>query len=171
MKKRPNLLILDEPTNHMDIVGKEALETMLMNYEGTVLFVSHDRYFVQKIADSLLIFEKDGVNYYPFGYQEYLAKKLTLTEPEIPIKFVAQTNAPIAASKGRENDRKAWDRENQAMRKLEIMVEETEREINKIKALMENPEIACDYEKLSEINDQLIMKEHELEEYLESYVK
>lgn len=51
LKKRPNLLILDEPTNHMDIVGKEALETMLMNYEGTVLFVSHDRYFVQKIAD------------------------------------------------------------------------------------------------------------------------
>jgi ATP-binding cassette subfamily F protein 3 len=75
MKKKPNLLILDEPTNHMDIVGKEALEDMLMSYCGTVLFVTHDRYFVQKIADSLLVFNKEEVCYYQFGYQEYEAKK------------------------------------------------------------------------------------------------
>lgn len=64
LKKGPNLLILDEPTNHMDIIGKETLENLLQNYDGTVIFVSHDRFFVNKIADCLLIFEKDRVTYF-----------------------------------------------------------------------------------------------------------
>ncbi len=82
LKKRPNFLLLDEPTNHMDIVGKEALESMLKSYEGTVLFVSHDRYFVQEIADSLLIFEEGRADYYPYGYQEYMEKKNLPQEAE-----------------------------------------------------------------------------------------
>ena len=56
-KRRPNFLILDEPTNHMDIVGKETLEDILKQFEGTVLFVSHDRFFIKEISDSLLVFE------------------------------------------------------------------------------------------------------------------
>lgn len=67
----PNLLLLDEPTNHLDIWGKEAVEEMLLAYGGTLLFVSHDRYFLSRVADSLLIFEQDGVHYYPFGYRHY----------------------------------------------------------------------------------------------------
>lgn len=74
MKKRPNLFILDEPTNHMDIIGKESLEDMIMDYSGTVLLVSHDRYFVQKIATSLLVFKEGEVKYYPYGYKEYELK-------------------------------------------------------------------------------------------------
>lgn len=74
-KKRPNFLILDEPTNHMDIVGKETLEEMLAGFSGTVLFVSHDRYFIRKISNSLLSFENDGVKYYPYGYGQYLENK------------------------------------------------------------------------------------------------
>ncbi len=171
LKKRPNLLILDEPTNHMDIVGKEALEAMLMNYEGTVLFVSHDRYFVQKIADSLLVLEKDKVNYYPFGYQEYIERELPSMEAETSVQFAVRANISKAVPRGKEWDRKAQDRMKQAMRKLEVMVEETEREIDKIKALMESPEIACDYAKLNEINAQLIREECMLEEYIENYVK
>jgi len=68
---RPNLLLLDEPTNHMDIVGKEALEEMLRDYEGTLIFVSHDRYLIRQVADSLLIFGTDGVQYFPYDYEEY----------------------------------------------------------------------------------------------------
>ena len=71
-KRRPNLLILDEPTNHMDIVGKEALEQMLKSYTGTVLFVSHDRYFIKEIATGILDFQADKVQYYPCTYEEYL---------------------------------------------------------------------------------------------------
>ncbi len=74
-KKLPNLLILDEPTNHMDIVGKEALENMLKNYTGTVIFVSHDRYFVKEVATNILDFEMDQVNYYPCGYEQYLHER------------------------------------------------------------------------------------------------
>lgn len=61
LKKGPNLLILDEPTNHMDIIGKESLELLLKEYTGTIIFVSHDRFFVNKIADTLLIFTKHQV--------------------------------------------------------------------------------------------------------------
>lgn len=90
LKRRPNLLILDEPTNHMDIVGKETLEAMLKDFNGSVLFVSHDRYFVSQIADSLLIFEEDStdpgasdsrnntffqVQYYPYSYEQYQQDK------------------------------------------------------------------------------------------------
>lgn len=168
LKKRPNLLILDEPTNHMDIVGKEALEEMLINYEGTVLFVSHDRYFVQKTADSLLIFEKDKVDYYPFGYQEYTERELTSDETGTSIKYEALKNAPKAASNVTYQDRKALDRKNQETIKLEKMIEETEREIERIKAQMESPEIACDYVRLNEMYNQLISEEDKLEKYLDS---
>ena len=73
-RRLPNYLILDEPTNHMDIVGKESLEAMLKAYPGSVLFVSHDRYFVKEIADSLLVFENGTVNFYPYGYEQYWEK-------------------------------------------------------------------------------------------------
>ncbi len=171
LKKRPNLLILDEPTNHMDIVGKTGLETMLMNYEGTVLFVSHDRYFVQKIADSLLVFEKGKVNYYPFGYQEYTERKLALGEEEASIQLSERTPARKAAPIGREMDRRALFRKEQEMRRLELMVEETEKEIDRMKELMENPDIACDYVKLSDINNQLNREEGKREEYYENYIR
>lgn len=69
---KPNFLILDEPSNHMDIVGKEHLEDILSSYAGTIIFVSHDRYFVRKIADQLLVFDSDGVKFYPYGYEEYM---------------------------------------------------------------------------------------------------
>lgn len=69
---KPNFLILDEPTNHMDIIGKEHLEEILSAYTGTIIFVSHDRYFINKIANELLVFEKNEVKHYPYGYQEYL---------------------------------------------------------------------------------------------------
>lgn len=71
-QSRPNFFILDEPTNHMDIPAKETLESAFRAYTGTMLFVSHDRYFIQQIADALLIFEEDNVFYYPFGYEHYI---------------------------------------------------------------------------------------------------
>ena len=72
LESRPNFLVLDEPTNHMDLPAKETMESAFAAYTGTMLFISHDRYFVSKIADALLLFEEDGVKYYPFGYEHYL---------------------------------------------------------------------------------------------------
>lgn len=74
LKTRPNVLMLDEPTNHMDIVGKETLESMLKDYKGTLIFVSHDRYFVKKVATQLLVFEDGTTNLYQFGYEQYQEK-------------------------------------------------------------------------------------------------
>lgn len=74
LKTRANVLVLDEPTNHMDIVGKETLESMLKDYKGTLIFVSHDRYFVKKVATQLLVFEDGTTNLYQFGYEQYQEK-------------------------------------------------------------------------------------------------
>lgn len=78
----PNMLILDEPTNHMDLPAKETLESAFQAYRGTMLFVSHDRYLVSEVADALLVLEDGKVWYYPFGYKHYLDKKKTPVEAE-----------------------------------------------------------------------------------------
>ena len=75
MLKKPNLLMMDEPTNHLDMIGKESLERILNSYNGTILFVSHDRYFIKDVASSLLVFNNDNVEYYPHGYLEYEEKR------------------------------------------------------------------------------------------------
>lgn len=74
LQSRPNFLVLDEPTNHMDVQAKETLESAFRAYTGTILFVSHDRYFIQQVADAVLIFEGQSVLYYPFGYVHYLER-------------------------------------------------------------------------------------------------
>ena len=75
VQSRPNFLVLDEPTNHMDVQAKETLESAFQAYQGTILFVSHDRYFIRQVAQSVLIFEETGPMYYPFGYEHYLEKR------------------------------------------------------------------------------------------------
>lgn len=72
MLAQPNFLMLDEPTNHLDLLGKEALEESLENYEGTMLFVSHDRYFIAKLATAILEIKDGKAVYYPLTYDEYL---------------------------------------------------------------------------------------------------
>lgn len=75
LQARPNFLVLDEPTNHMDVQAKETLESAFRAYTGTILFVSHDRYFIRQVADAILIFEGNAAMYYPFGYEHYLERK------------------------------------------------------------------------------------------------
>ena len=74
LQSRPNFLVLDEPTNHMDVQAKETLESAFQAYTGTILFVSHDRYFIKQVADAVMIFENQSVMYYPFGYEHYLER-------------------------------------------------------------------------------------------------
>lgn len=75
LESHPNFLILDEPTNHMDIQSRERLEAAFRAYTGTILFVSHDRYFIRQVADSVLVFEGQSALYYPFGYEHYLERR------------------------------------------------------------------------------------------------
>lgn len=93
---RPNLLLLDEPTNHMDIRAKENLESAFSVYTGTILFVSHDRYFVKELADALLVFSNDSVMYYPFGYEHYMKRKNRSETGDIAAMVDAEDQALIA---------------------------------------------------------------------------
>lgn len=93
---RPNLLLLDEPTNHMDIQAKETLESAFQKYTGTILFVSHDRYFVDQVADGILVLEESSVLYYPFGYGHYAERKKRQAEAGIAGLVQAEEEALIA---------------------------------------------------------------------------
>ncbi|MFQ8743557.1 MAG: ABC-F family ATP-binding cassette domain-containing protein [Clostridium sp.] len=98
LQSRPNFLVLDEPTNHMDVQAKETLESAFQAYTGTILFVSHDRYFIRQVAQSVLIFEDGGPMYYPFAYEHYLEKKQKADEygEELSAQVKAEDAALLA---------------------------------------------------------------------------
>lgn len=99
-QSRPNFFLLDEPTNHMDIPARETLESAFRAYTGTLLFVSHDRYFIKQVAESLLIFDDSSVLYYPFGYDHYVehCRKYASGE-DIPARIRAEEQALLAGLK------------------------------------------------------------------------
>jgi len=165
LKRKPNMLVLDEPTNHMDIVGKEALESILKKYEGTVLFVSHDRYFVQQIAQSLLVFEEGKVTYYPFGYSQYLQDKEKGTAPEIQ-----QTEKREKGEKKPYiSPLKEKARRERRVKKLEEMIAETESHLSAEKEKLELPENVSDYLKLEEIQQSINTYEEKLTEFMQEW--
>lgn len=183
-KTKPNFLILDEPTNHMDIVGKESLETMLKEFPGSVLCVSHDRYFVNQIADSLLVFEDDSVTYLPYRYDEYVERKngtyaasvdqgiFRAKQAELEAqKKTAEVKAEAPVQKGKESYEMGKERS-----RLEKKGKRLEEQINKLESAIESkkaelllPEHASNYTKLEEISAEIEEKEMELLEVMEDW--
>ena len=162
LKRRPNFLLLDEPTNHMDIVGKEALETLLLAYTGSVLLVSHDRYFVQRIADELLVFEQGCVTHYPFGYDRYLELQSTGAAAKNSERGLARQGKSTADGKsGHPSGRTegVLDQAEARLQKYEKALSELEATIAGLKKQMESPEISVDYVKLLELNEELKQQE------------
>lgn len=155
-KSRPNFLILDEPTNHMDIVGKETLEEMLSGFSGTVLFVSHDRYFIRKVSDSLLCFEKDGVKFFPYCYEQYLEGKKTAPE-------IIEEQKPKNVKKTYTTPAKERAKYERAIAKAEEKIAILEEEIGGIKAELSWEENASDYMKLAELSSQIEELETQLD--------
>ncbi len=149
LKKGPNFLVLDEPTNHMDIVGKESLELLLKEYTGTILFVSHDRFFVNKIADSLLVFTKSGVKYYDKTYSEYeLEKQEEVEEKVVEQKKEKNTNNLYL-------QQKEQARKDARIKKIEREIDELEKQVALLNEDLQKEEIYTDYEKLSEIQNKI----------------
>lgn len=93
---RPNLLLLDEPTNHMDIQAKETLESAFGKYTGTILFISHDRYFIRQVADAILLLDGQSAFYYPFGYEHYLDRVRRGSGENLAAMIQAEEQAMIA---------------------------------------------------------------------------
>lgn len=144
LRKSPNLLILDEPTNHLDIFSKEKLETLLTEYNGTVLFVSHDRYFINKVADSLLVFENDEVVYFDGKYDEYVNKS---------------KNVVVTSEKAK--DKKISKKESKPkttfaiMKKLEREIDKKENKRKELETKLFDKKIYTNITKVNEINDMI----------------
>lgn len=166
---RVNFLIMDEPTNHLDIISREALETALSDYDGTMLMVSHDRYFINKLADRILYLTPNGVIEYDGNYDDYLIGRL---------KTAAAAETPKKADKPQEKildyeERKRLDAQKRKtlnrFSKVESLIEETENKIAKLSRESSDPEISADYVRLSEIANQIDVLRQKLDEYMEEW--
>ena len=173
--KQPNVLILDEPTNHMDMIGKETLEAMLSSFAGTVIFVSHDRYFVRKVATQILDFSADGVKLYPFGYDDYIDK---VTNGNSSGKVMGEIRSlhnteekPVAVSSSQASRLagKEEEKRQRRIKRLEEQIEALEKKIEDLKEELCKPEYASMYSKLSEIQSQIDEAEEELLETMETW--
>ena len=172
---KPNLLILDEPTNHMDIVGKDALEQMLKDFPGTVLFVSHDRYFIKQIATGVLEFSKDTVKQYNYSYEDYLvekgkfenAGKLGVSNATKNVSAKEPTLDDVFDKKTYYNPGKIKSRLLKQLEKYEKMLEESENKRAELQMQLMDPALATDYTKLMELQNQLDAEEHQQEILLE----
>ena len=179
-KMRPNLLILDEPTNHMDLIGKEALENMLKNYTGTILFVSHDRYFIKEIATGMLDFKQDKTVFYDCGYEEYLEclqkeelkqQQLNQAKEEAERTEKKSDKTPtlndVFDKKTYYNPGKILSRLKQQMAKYEKQLEESEQRLADLQMQIMDPALASDYTKLMELEEQKQKEEQNQESLLE----
>ena len=157
---KPNVLVLDEPTNHLDIVGKETLENMLVDYEGTIIFVSHDRYFVSKIADRLLVFDQDGVKYYPNTYQEYEE----LRKPE----EVVVEDKPKVKTGGKHYTSPSKERNTieKRLERLETLISECDETLASLSEKINSVEICSDYVKVLEVQGEIDVVTQKQEDYM-----
>lgn len=177
---KPNLLILDEPTNHMDMIGKEALEKMLQGFQGTVLFVSHDRYFIKQVATGIIEFGVQEVKQYRGDYESYLEEKgkqalkalgsgikgnavettakMTTKEPTLEDVFDKKTYY---------NPGKIKSRLEKQLEKYEKQLAESEAKAAELQMQLMDPALATDYQKLMELQTLLDKEEHQQETLLE----
>ena len=163
LKKGPNFLLLDEPTNHMDIIGKESLENLLKAYEGTVIVVSHDRYFINKIADSLLIFKENGVEYFDGTYAEYIEKNESEEEKVV-------SKEPKEKKKNTDYlENKERNRAKNKIKRIENDIENKEKQIKEIQEKMASDEICTNYVKLNELQQQINLIEQEIEQKMQEW--
>ncbi|PEX93298.1 ABC transporter ATP-binding protein [Bacillus cereus] len=169
MMQKSNLLILDEPTNHLDLNSKEILENALIDYPGTLLFVSHDRYFINRVTTTVIELSTEGAQEYLGDYDYYVEKKNEMIEraeleqeDEAPVqKVVAQEKLNYLEEK----ERKKLERQRtRKIEELEQNIVELEEEIATLEDQLCLPEIYADYEKASEITT----NKQSLQEQLES---
>ncbi len=164
-KKKPNFLILDEPTNHMDIVGKEALENMLADYSGTLLFVSHDRYFVKKVAERIVEFNRASVNCFNYGYDDYVESKSKAAAIEnLSIKTETPKQKKTYTTPAKEKAKR-----ERAIKKCENLIEELETKLAVLNSEIGKPEVFSDYVRLSELQQEISETEEQLLSAMEEW--
>lgn len=163
-RSRPNLLILDEPTNHMDIISKETLEEILEAYEGTLIFVSHDRYFVNRLAKRLIAFEDNTANFYDLSYKEYTERKPS--QPQDEKEKTVLNKANTKSKKSFTTPLKEKARRERAINKCEQEIIRLEAQIDAFKSEQSAQENITDYEKLTALQEQIEELEQRLLEVM-----
>lgn len=152
MRHQPNLLILDEPTNHLDIIGKETIEKLLSEYKGTVIFISHDRYFVKRLATKLLVFENNQVNYYDGDYDYYLEKRISFDNTD---KERNKDISNFIESKKYVSEFKERSKLERKAKNLEEEIEKLEDKINDCHDDMMREEVYLDINKAREVENKI----------------
>lgn len=158
-RRRPNFLILDEPTNHMDIIGKETLEKLLMDFSGTVIVVSHDRYLINRVAKSLIVFENGGVRYFDGTFDEYEEREKETAEE------VAKENPEKTKKTGGERyvESKEEARRKHRVEFLEKKITALEEELSRAQAKLDDETVNTDYKKVMAVEEEIKTIEEKLE--------
>ena len=152
MLRQDNFLILDEPTNHLDMDSREMLETALLGFEGTILTVSHDRYFINRIADRVLVMEPDGVTEYLGNYDDYLEK---LAQKNAPEEELAPQKTKTALREEKKREKAAIEaarREKARIANLETQITDLEEQMTKLEIEMSDPEAYQDNARAQSMN-------------------
>lgn len=158
-RRRPNFLILDEPTNHMDIIGKETLEKLLMDFSGTVIVVSHDRYLINRVAKSLIVFENGGVRYFDGTFDEYEEREKETAEE------VAKEKPEKTKKTGGERyvESKEEARRKHRVEFLEKKITALEEELSRAQAKLDDETVNTDYKKVMVVEEEIKTIEEKLD--------
>ncbi|WNF23218.1 ABC-F family ATP-binding cassette domain-containing protein [Mesobacillus jeotgali] len=179
MLQNSNFLILDEPTNHLDLDSKEVLENALIDYPGTILFVSHDRYFINRIATKVLELDRGGATEYLGDYDYYVEKKLEQEELRAMAEQAAKASG--SAVDNSKQDKTSYQQDKEAkklerqrkrrMEEVEARIEQLELEVAEYEELLCDPEIFQDHEKAGEINSKIEAAKEILDELMEEWTE
>ncbi|OOE00355.1 multidrug ABC transporter ATP-binding protein [Anoxybacillus kestanbolensis] len=171
MMKKANVLVLDEPTNHLDLDSKEVLEQALIEYPGTIIFVSHDRYFINKIATKIYELSTDGLVEYLGDYDYYVAKKAELLElGQISQKTKTGESLSPKRSYEEEKERKKLERQRQRkIEQLETEMEQIEQQIATYEQQLYDPSCYNDYEKARDTQAHIDALKQKFDELFEQW--
>lgn len=168
MLKGSNFLLLDEPTNHLDASSREELEKTLLDYSGTMLIVSHDRYFINKIADRILLLTNNGVKEYLGNYDYYLERTTAEKSGAVPTENKKDKKEKTQNDYFLQKQKQSEERKRQTkLKKTEAEIERLDEEIAKTQELLSSEEVAADYEKLMELSKLLEDLQKQQEEQYE----
>lgn len=163
-----NFLLLDEPTNHLDITSREALEKALLDYGGTMLIVSHDRYFINKLSTRILRLGKEGIEEFGNDYDEYLSRLGALKGQAV----VAEKSAPKVNDYKLRKERESEKRKAQTLcNRLEAQIDETDAKLAEAQQELEKPETAANYERIIELTELIHSLNEQQEQLMEQWEK
>ncbi|QQZ09145.1 ABC-F family ATP-binding cassette domain-containing protein [Heyndrickxia vini] len=174
--QKANFLILDEPTNHLDLDSKEVLENALIDYPGTILFVSHDRYFINRLATKVIELGKDGTKEFLGDYDYYVEKQQELLELKKleHSKLETTTDTQNPAKQSYQQDKEAKKLERQRKRRIEEiegLIDSLESKLDDNEELLCKPEIYQDHEKVLELNKEISSYKQQLEKLMEEWTE